>query len=242
MTKKAVMTIAKSARAVGRPRALTLNEILDAANAMGLSGISMPALAAKLGIGTATLYNYVTNRDDLLRRAAVRQSRLRRLDDLDQDWRSLVRTHARQFFAFCSAEPQIIIQHMHGTVGPDAVIDYLDTFLMSMARRGFAPDDAYRIYSAVNNVVLGAVVRQAYVKASAGTGVGHAEAVRRCLRERDRKDLSYVRACTAFADVKRAYDFEDALARMIDSFVAEFGSGRNRLPPTVKRARKRGAP
>jgi AcrR family transcriptional regulator len=61
-------------RAVGRPRALTIEEILDAAIGLGLTGISLPVLAAKLGIATATLYNYVANRGELLRLAALRQA------------------------------------------------------------------------------------------------------------------------------------------------------------------------
>ncbi len=211
------------ARSAGRPRSLTLDDILDTAIDMGLGGISMTALAAKLGVGTATIYTYVANRDDLVRLAAARHAKRPRLDDLGEHWTDLIRGHAKRMFELCSTEPQLVIQHMQGLLGPDMHVDYLDSMLAALTRRGFTVPEAYRLYSAVNAVVFGAAVRAAYLKAVKAKGHGHEGAVRRILAERALDELTHVRACPDFADDDRAFAFEDPLERVIASFAEERG-------------------
>src|SRR5687767_8427203 len=60
-------------RTIGRPRLLTRELVIDAAIEIGLAAISMKRLAEHLGVGTATLYQYVGSRDELLKLAAERQ-------------------------------------------------------------------------------------------------------------------------------------------------------------------------
>jgi AcrR family transcriptional regulator len=212
---------AAARRKTGRPRVLTLDEILDAAIAVGLANISMPTVAAKLGTGAATLYNYVKSRDELLRLAALKQARRPPLDDLGQDWRALAKTYGRKFYEFWSLEPQMLTQYMDGAIGPDLMVDYVESFLAAMSRRGFEPDAAYRVLSAVNTSVLGAVARTAYLRSLAKRGERHGALVARTLRERA-GELTNLRACSVFADEERAYDFETILERVVESFAAEF--------------------
>jgi AcrR family transcriptional regulator len=210
--------------AVGRPRVLTLDEILDAAIDLGLTGLSMPALAAKLQIGTATLYNYVANRDELLHLAACKQVRRPALDDLGQDWRSILRSHAKRFFDLWTSEPHLMVQYMQGNIGADALVDYLESYLAAMRRRGFCTADANRMYLAINTIVFGAAVRARYLKSMSGKGRGHGAAVRQCLQERDPDELPNVRACPEFADDDRLDIFDEMLDRVIESLAAEFES------------------
>ena len=55
---------------IGRPRQFTLEDILDAGLALieeeGLGALTMNAVAARLGTGRATLYNYVESREELI--------------------------------------------------------------------------------------------------------------------------------------------------------------------------------
>ena len=64
------------ARRAGRPPRLTAAEVVDAAIELadreGLAALSMPKLARQLGIGTMTVYGYVTNKEDLLDQMAAR--------------------------------------------------------------------------------------------------------------------------------------------------------------------------
>lgn len=195
----------------GRPRSLTLNTVLEAANRIGLSGIRMSELAAELGIGTATLYNYVSDRDELLRLAATWRLPQPKLVDEDQDWREIVRAHAANMLDFWMAEPQLIDQFMRGVVGPEVVIDYLEEFLAALRRRGFSASDAYRALSAVNTMVFGLVVRNYYVRSVSNKDGGHKGTIRQAMRLRDEADLPNLRAVIAEIDdpdhdVKTAID------------------------------------
>ncbi len=211
-----------ASRVVGRPRALTLDEVLDAAIALGLTGINMPALATQLGIGTATLYNYVRSRDDLVRLASLRQAGRLKFRDFGPDWRSTVHAMATAFFQFFTSEPHLLDQYMQGAIGPDTLVDYLEAFLAAMARHGFNPDDAYRIFATANTVVFGAVVRANYLKAFADKGIARDVIIKRAMLDRDAAALPHLRACATFSDEAHVYDFEDTLRRVIESFAGEF--------------------
>ena len=65
-----------TSRGVGRPRRLTLDQLLDTALDMGLAELSMKDLASRLEVGIATLYRYVDNREALIRLAAGRRAGL----------------------------------------------------------------------------------------------------------------------------------------------------------------------
>jgi AcrR family transcriptional regulator len=210
-----------TARTAGRPRSLVLEDVLDAAIELGLGGISMTALAARLGVGTATIYTYVASRDELVRLAALRQAKRPRLDDLGGDWSDLVRGHAGRFFDLWSVEPQLMLQHMQGLIGPDAQFDYLESFLAALVRRGFTVAAGYRLYVTVNAVVHGAVVRAVHLRALKEQGRPYEDAVRLGLAQRRLDELPHLRACTYLGHDDRAFPFEDMLERVIESFDRE---------------------
>ena len=224
-------------RSAGRPRSLALDDVLDAAIELGLGGISMTALAAKLGVGTATIYTYVASRGELVRLAAARHGKRPRLDDLGEHWTDLIRSHARRTFELCAAEPHLIVQHMQGLMGPDMHVDYLESMLAALVRRGFTLSEAYRLYSSVNTVIFGAVVRSAYARALEAQGHGHEGAVRRSLAERALAELPHVRACEEFADSDRAFAYLDTLERVIESFAQERGERQARDQRSTRRTR-----
>jgi AcrR family transcriptional regulator len=198
-----------------------LEDILDAAIELGLTRISMSALAEKLGVATATIYNYVESRDDLIRLAAAAQARRPQLDDLGQHWSELVRTYANEIFELCSAEPQLLVQGIHGAMGPEAQLDHVESFLAALVRRGFSISEAYQLFSSINNVILGAVVRTASLRAMNASEHGHEGAVRRSLAERGLEELPHVRACPDLADEVRAFSFKSTVERIIQSFATD---------------------
>jgi hypothetical protein len=126
------------------------------------------------------------------------------------------------FFELFASEPQLIVQYMHGAIGPESLLDYVESFLGAMHRRGFNEDEAYRIFSDTNTVVLGAAVRASYLKTLEVKGLGHAATIRRTLRERGARELPHVRSSREFADDRRAYSFDEVLERLISSFAIEF--------------------
>jgi AcrR family transcriptional regulator len=205
----------------GRPRALTLAELLDAAIDLGLSGISMTALAAKLNVATATIYNYVASREDLVRLAAHRQVERLRFDDAGGDWQDLIRGHARRFFDHYFAEPQMIVQHMQGLISPEVNFDYLDALLAALVKRGFSIDAAYQLYTAANFIVGGAIVRAAHVRTLQARGESPGEIVQRSLAARAPDALPYLRACIQATQDDPGLVWQALLERLIASFGQE---------------------
>jgi AcrR family transcriptional regulator len=205
----------------GRPRALTLADLLEAAIDLGLNGISMTALAGKLNVAPATIYNYVASREELLRLAAQRQVERLRFDDAGDDWQDLIRAHARRFFEHYFAEPQMIIQHMQGLISPEVNFDYLDALLAALVKRGFSVDTAYQLYTAANFIVGGAIVRAAHVRTLHARGESPGEIVQRSLAARAPDALPYLRACTQATQDDHGLVWQALLERLIASFAEE---------------------
>ena len=58
------------AKTAGRPRRLTTEQVLETAIAIGLEGLTMSAVARRLGVSITVLYGYVSSREELVRLAA----------------------------------------------------------------------------------------------------------------------------------------------------------------------------
>jgi AcrR family transcriptional regulator len=221
MKRKAMTAATEAPRKTGRPRVLSLDDILDAANAIGLTEVSMPAVAARLGVGAATLYSYVGGRAELVRLASLKKGRQTGVVDVGQDWRTLVRDYAKGFFDLWSSEPQLVIQYMQGGIGPDVLLDYLDSFIGAMERRGFSTSEAFKVYTNVNTTVMGAVVREAYRRFLHAQGTDLRQTVTAALTERGADELPRVRACAEILDEERTFEFETALERVIEALASE---------------------
>jgi AcrR family transcriptional regulator len=218
----------KGARAAGGGRRplLTLDEILDEAIRLGLTGVSMLRLAASLGTATSTLYNYVENREDLVRRAALRQARRAAgrnavARQAGQDWRAFARAHARQSFDLWSSEPQLLEQYIIGSIGPEDLIEYMEEFLAAMIQRGFAPGQAYRILRAIDSVVHGAVIRSFALAALQRRGATFSSRIACVLHERRADELPNLRACAFDPETEMALSFGEPIERILDSFAAQ---------------------
>lgn len=57
-------------KTAGRPRRLTTEQLLETAIAIGLEGLTMSAVARRLGVSITVLYGYVSSREELVRLAA----------------------------------------------------------------------------------------------------------------------------------------------------------------------------
>jgi AcrR family transcriptional regulator len=84
-------TLRRRRRPGGPPVGLTREAILRAAGAFDVNELSMPALAASLGVSTAALYHHVPGKSALVRalaEQALRDVHLR--DSGSRDWRDLI--------------------------------------------------------------------------------------------------------------------------------------------------------
>ena len=210
---------------MGRPRRLTIHQLLDAALELGLDDLSMARLADRLGVGIATLYRQVGSRDELLRLAAARQAVHHSFPvDRGQHWSAFVNEYARALFDLLTGESQLIARYIDGGLGPEVEIDSVELFLNALVTRGFAPEEAMRLFRSTGQIVMGTAVAWAHSRAMQGAGTSHASAARLALAHRDEDELPLLRSCMKdYCDEARRCDWEETLTHLLRGVAARRG-------------------
>ncbi len=130
----------------GRPRALTREQVVEAALRLGLEDFTMKRVAAELGVSIATLYQYVTDRDELLRLAVSRQmASLPFPADDGQHWSVFLREYARGIVEMLASDPHVLIRLIMSGSGMETELQLVEAFLGFMKTRGFPESDGMRI-------------------------------------------------------------------------------------------------
>lgn len=146
---------------IGRPRRLTTPEVIDQAirlaDERGLEGLSMPALAKHLGVGTMTLYGYVKNKEDLLDKVAARL-----FEDLElsshERWQEAMFSFFSGFRGAAIAHPTLARLLADGRITIPAVFDILETLFGEMIDDGVAIDEAIRLFYSALTYTIGFVL------------------------------------------------------------------------------------
>jgi len=89
----------------GRPRALTLEQIINATIADGMTTFSMPSVADRLGVAHSGLYRYVQNREALLVAVLDKISNEASWPAPDQPWREQLAALGESLWTICNAYP-----------------------------------------------------------------------------------------------------------------------------------------
>jgi AcrR family transcriptional regulator len=173
---------AETGRPAERSRAELTAAALEIADTEGLAAVSMRRVAASLGTGAASLYRYVTNRDDLLDLMADAVVAEYQLPEPGGDWIADLTEVARQARSIMLRHPWVPELVITGsTVGPRAagVLEYVLTVLDNHPASPAAKLTAF----AIMNTVTAAYVQHetsasapasqrqaAYLKHVAGAG------------------------------------------------------------------------
>lgn len=150
-----------------RPRRETLNRdrvlraALVLADERGIDTLSMRELGRHLGVDAMSLYNHVTNKDDLL--DGILDLVVAEIDLPPDagDWSQAMRTRARSSQAAFARHPwasQLIDSRTSS--GPER-LRYLDWVIGTLRRAGFTVDVALHAYSALDSYVYGFARQQA---------------------------------------------------------------------------------
>ena len=207
----------------GRPRLLTLDQVLDGALAVGLDRFNMGVLAEHLGVGVATLYQYVAGRDDLVRRAVSRQvARLPLPVDSGQPWADYVREYALALQDALASEPRSIAQFAEGGFGFETEVEMVDGFLAVMVLRGFTLADAVRIVRHTGFIAFGAAVVIARERANAARGDKTGKAVERAIA-RSPAGLPLMRAAAALYTAETSQLAAELLQPFIEQIARQRG-------------------
>lgn len=129
-------------RKPGRPRALTLDVIAQAALDDGVDTFSMPSVARRLGVAHSGLYRYVTDRDDLMVEALTRAYTASTWPDADLPWEELLRAIGDTIWRACYAFPGLDRATQHACVMPPVLIRRMEDYAGSLQAQRFLAEDA----------------------------------------------------------------------------------------------------
>ena len=144
-------------RAVGRPRRLTLDAIINAACKVGIERLELAAVAQELNTGVATLYGYIRGRDHLLELVADRLASRALADTYAGTWQEVLRGHAALCFALFNSKPEMIGKLVGGET-MDRAADYTANIVSMMERRGLLRCQALDVYIEANQAIIGAAI------------------------------------------------------------------------------------
>jgi TetR/AcrR family tetracycline transcriptional repressor len=160
--KRAARTAGASSGRVPR-NTLTRSRVIDAALVLidekGVQAVTMPRVAASLGVGTMSLYRHVQNKDDLL--DGVAEHVLGRVEvstGAPDDWEGRVVGYLRSLRAQALAHPALssILAERGLTIGP--VFDQLEQVHGVLRAAGFSDVDAVRTFYTLFTYVFGFVI------------------------------------------------------------------------------------
>jgi AcrR family transcriptional regulator len=128
-------------RAGGRPRKLTDGDIIDAVLEEGFAGITVPAVARRLGVSTMTLYRYTPNRANLLALAWNHVVTVTNWPPLTGTWRQILHTHAIAFWQLLARHPGVVTELSQGLM-PTEMMNRIDDLAVALVDQGFTAEDA----------------------------------------------------------------------------------------------------
>jgi AcrR family transcriptional regulator len=132
---------------------------LEIADREGIAGVSMRNVAAKLGAGTMTLYNYVRTKDELiaLMDDALLGEALVPDGQLPGDWREAIGLIARRTRAVLIRHPWAIGSLQGAQLGPNTM-RHFEQCLAALAGTGLDNAGTYDLLALVDAYVYGSVV------------------------------------------------------------------------------------
>ncbi|HZJ27662.1 MAG TPA: TetR/AcrR family transcriptional regulator C-terminal domain-containing protein [Acidimicrobiia bacterium] len=146
-------------RRVGRPPKLDRQMIAEAAHELGLSGLTMKAVADRLGVSVPGLYHHIEGKGDLMRLAAEYSAgRIELPEDRGQHWAVWLCEWARYNRAAFMAQPELLKQFIEGAVSTDRTAATIEIVLAKLGRDGFSVAEAWRAYGTISDFAVGAAV------------------------------------------------------------------------------------
>ena len=147
----------------------------------GLEAVTMRHVAQELGAGTMSLYHYVPTKDALLAAMgdAIMEEFLVPEQEMPADWRGGLRAIARRTRDCFLRHPWMLTGMLlarHGDDGPgDNLLRHADQTLGTLAGLGLSPVLQLRATGAVDDYVMGRILRAQVQPASDGDGREEAE-------------------------------------------------------------------
>ncbi len=141
-------------RKPGRPRALTVDQIAQAALDDGVDTFSMPSVARRLGVAHSGLYRYVADRESLLITAVDRAVNTIQWPDANQPWDDLLRAIGESMWELCDNFPGLDRASLSASRAAPTSIKLIEGYVAQLHREGFSLEDAALAVSFVVNQAM----------------------------------------------------------------------------------------
>lgn len=138
----------------GRPRTLTVDQIIDAVLAEGLGTFSMPSIAARLGVVHSGLYRYFTDREDLVVQVLDRIARSAPWPSVDLPWREHLEQIGETFWTICGDYPGYDVTALRSRNVSPGFLEMITPHIDSLQREGLDLVDATAAIEFVRGLVL----------------------------------------------------------------------------------------
>lgn len=211
------------ARPRGRPRRLTLEQVLDAAIAMGPHELTIAGIARRLGVAKAVLYTYVGSRAELVKLAKARAGQQRRLPvERGQPWAIVALEYGRSLFDVMTMEGQLLEAWIDGEQPPMVELDAAENWLEAMTSRGLDLDQAHQLLRVVTYLVVGAAANYKHEAALKRDNSRRSVAARKAVLARRAGEVPLLRkSLDAFAFEMTSDTWEQALFLLLSGVAHE---------------------
>ena len=218
----------------GRPRRLKLDDVLEAALAIGAHKLTMAAVAERLGVAKAVLYGYVRSREELVQLAVARATRKKQFpSDNGQSWGLLILQYGRALFEVLTMDGQLLESWLSGGQAPAVEISSTEVWLGAMTARGFTGEEAMQLLRAVTHVVMGAAASYKHEAAMRASGAPRSVAARRALLAHPAEETPLLREVReVFEREVTPENWEYALYLLLQGVVAARHALRGERPAT----------
>jgi AcrR family transcriptional regulator len=193
-----------------KPRArLNRDRVLRAAVALadggGIELLTMRRLGEELGVEAMSLYNHVTNKDDLLDGMIDAVFSEIRLPSGEVDWKTAMRERAISAREVLSRHPWATGLMNSGTMPGPATLQHHDTVIGTLRRAGFSIEMAAHAFSAIDSYTYGFALQEAGLPFDAPEQV--AEIAQTMLARFPAREYPHLAELTSEHILKAGYDY-----------------------------------
>jgi AcrR family transcriptional regulator len=215
------------AAALGRPRRLTVEQIVTAAHELGPQGLTMSAVAKRLGVNVTVLYGYVSSRAELIRLLTSDVTRDKAVvKDAGQSWPAYVAESAAALHAIFTGPGQLLQYFLTGGLGPEIEIDRTEAWLEKLTACGFTVEDALNLQRRMGEIVIGGAVTALHLRALEQAGRPFAPGVAAAIAARAGATPLLASAQARFAE--RAPVWRQNVLEMLEAIAAQRGEDLDR--------------
>jgi AcrR family transcriptional regulator len=207
-------------------RELVLRAAMALADADGIEALSMRRLGRALGVEAMSIYNHVSDKDEILAGLVDIIVGDIEIPEGTGDWKEAMRRRAVSMRRTFVLHPWALgLLESRRSVGP-AALRYFDSVLGVLRRAGFSAAMALRAFSVLDSYAYGFVIQEKNLPA--GSTTEEREAVESFFRQLPADEYRHLAEIVVNVAMKSGFDYENEFAFGLDLLLKALESIRGR--------------